>query len=149
MDSTALQKMLENLFFPVLEMRGIELVELVVSGGQRRKLIRIYVDRPNGITIGECAELSRLLADVLDTHDPIENMYVLEVSSPGLTRPLKNDRDFQRALGKLVKLVVDRQGTIIGILQTVTPSHLEVLVDGESVAIEHVRVQKANLHFDF
>ena len=149
MDPATLQKMLENLFFPVLEMRGIELVELVVSGGQRRKLVRIYVDRPNGITIGECAELSRLLADVLDTHDPVEGTYVLEVSSPGLTRPLKNDRDFQRALGKPVKLVVDKQGTIVGILQTVTQSHLGVLVEGESVAIEQTRVQKANLYFDF
>lgn len=149
METVALQKALEKLFQPLLESRGVELVELVITGGQRRKLVRIYVDRSNGITIGECAELSRNLADVLDTHDPIDGTYVLEVSSPGLTRPLKNDRDFERALGKSVKLVVDGQGTQIGVLQSISAQHLDVLVDGESKSIERIRIQKANLHFDF
>lgn len=149
METSALQKVLEDMVLTVLAARGVELVELVVSGGQRRKLVRLYVDRPEGITIGECAEISRAIADVLDARNPISGTYLLEVSSPGLTRVLASDRDFERAVGKSVKLVVDGQGTLIGVLQGVQTGHLDVVVDGQLRLVERVRIQKANLHIDF
>ena len=149
METSALQKVLEGLVLTVLTARGVDLVEMVVSGGQRRKLVRLYVDRPEGITIGECADISRAIADVFDAHDPISGTYLLEVSSPGLTRALTSDRDFERAIGKSVKLVVDGQGTQIGVLQGVRAGHLDVVVDGQLRSFERTRIQKANLHIDF
>ena len=139
----------QQLVSPLLDERGVTLVELSVSGGNRRKLVRIYVDRsPEGITVDECAELSRDLGDLFDVHDPISGTYVLEVSSPGLTRQLKTDRDFSLSVGKLLKLVVEGQGTPIGKLISVSDDDLLLDIDGETVRIERARIQKANLHFE-
>ena len=91
---------LTDMIVPLLKRRDVELVELAVSGGYKRKIIRNFVDRSDGITIDECAVLSREIADIFDTRDPIDGTYVLEVSSPGLTRPLKTDRDFDRVVGR-------------------------------------------------
>ena len=94
MDISSLQNTLEQLAEPLLEERGVTLVELAISGGRRRKIIRFFVDRLDGITVDECAALSRDLGDIFDTHDPIDGTCVLEVSSPGLTRQLRTDQDF-------------------------------------------------------
>lgn len=148
MDTLHLDQTLNQLITPLLEERGIELVELAVSGGRHRKLVRLFVDRPEGITIGECASLSREIGDLFDTHDPISGGYVLEVSSPGLTRPLKTDSDFERVVGKALRLVVNGLGEQVGTLLHVNPEHLDVDLDGEHVAIDRAQIQKATLHFE-
>jgi ribosome maturation factor RimP len=144
---TALNSKLEDQITPVLEARHFELVELRVSGG-RRKLIRLYVDGPEGITIDQCAEVSREIGDVLDAHDLIAGTYILEVSSPGLTRPLKTDRDFERVIGKDLQLDVTGLGECVGKLQSVSPDHLMVEIDGELVSVDREHIHKANLHFE-
>jgi ribosome maturation factor RimP len=148
MDTLHLDQTLTELIKPLLEERSVELVELSVSGGRRRKLVRIFVDRSQGITIGECASLSREIADLFDTRDPLDGGYVLEVSSPGLTRPLKTDSDFERAVGKSLRLVVDGLGVRVGTLLQVNSEHLNVDLDGEQVAIDRAQIQKATLHFE-
>ena len=148
MDALALQEDVERLATPFLENRGVELVELYLAGGQRRKILRLFVDRPGGITIGECAALSRDLADLLDTHDPIKGTYVLEVSSPGLNRPLKTERDYQRAVGKAVRLQVDGKGALMGILTSCGSQNLTLKTDTEVVQIPRCGIRKANLHFE-
>jgi len=147
-ETTDLYTTLEDLVNPVLEARSLELVELHISGGQRRKLVRLYVDRPDGITIGECAEVSRELGDVFDTFDPIAGTYLLEVSSPGLTRQLKTTRDFERVIGKALQLDVSGIGERVGKLQAVGDDHLIVEIAGEEVAIDRDQIHKANLHFE-
>ena len=137
-----------DLVVPLLEQRGVALVELAVSGGGRRQLVRVFVDRADGITIGECAAISREIADVLDTRDPIASAYVLEVSSPGLTRPLKTDRDFERVVGKTLRLVVDGLGVAVGTLLQVEPDHLDVALSDKRTLIERAKIQKATLHFE-
>ncbi len=145
--SQSIEVTLEQLLEPALEKRGLELVELSVSGNTRRSTLRVFVDRPTGISIGECAQLSRDLADLLDTHNPIDSSYILEVSSPGLTRPLKKKRDFQRALGKDVRLILRSGADYTGKLSTVSDGILTLEVGGDSLEVSVDDVTKANLHF--
>jgi ribosome maturation factor RimP len=144
----SLEVTLEQLLQPALEEKGVELVELSISGNTRRYVLRLFVDRPAGISIGECAQLSRDLADLLDTHDPIRASYTLEVSSPGLTRPLKTKRDFERALGKVVRLIARSGHDHLGKLTTVEDTAITLDVDGESLSIALEDITKANLHFE-
>ena len=139
---------LTHLILPLLNRRDVELVELVVSGSHRRQIVRIFVDRPDGITVDECAALSRDIADMLDTRDPIDGTYLLEVSSPGLTRPLKTNRDFERVAGKALRLVVDGLGVVVGTLLQVKADHLDVELQGERTIIEREKIQKATVHFE-
>lgn len=88
----------EALLMPLIEAHQFELVdvEYVKEGGSW--YLRAYIDKPGGITIDDCEVISRALSDLLDEQDFIEDAYILEVSSPGLGRPLKKDKDFERAL---------------------------------------------------
>ena len=147
-ETTALYTKLEELVEPVLAARDLELVELHLSGGQRRKFVRLYVDGPDGITIDECAQVSREIGDVFDTYDPIAGTYVLEVSSPGLTRQLKTDRDFERVIGKDLQLNVTGRGECVGKLQGVSADHLMIDFDGELISVDREHIHKANLHFE-
>ena len=148
METEPLQSSIEKLIEPYFQEQGVELVELAIKGSHRRRLLRVYVDRPEGITVDECAGLSRGLADILDTYDPIEGSYVLEVSSPGLDRPLKSDRDFQRALGKAVRMQVEGQGELLGTLSAAEGDGLTIQTDEELVTVARSQVLKANLHFE-
>ncbi len=149
MDDLALYESIERLVEGFLEARGVEFVELLLSGNPRRRMLRIYVDRPGRITIDECAVLSRGLEDLLDTHDPIDGSYTLEVSSPGLNRALKSERDYQRAVGQDVRLVVEGRGVLTGTLVSCQGAELVLTIDGEVDRISRAEVRKANLHFDF
>ena len=139
---------LTDMILPLLKRRDVELVELAVSGSHRRQIVRIFVDRPDGISVDECAALSRDIADILDTRDPIDGRYLLEVSSPGLTRPLKTDRDFERVVGKALRLVADGLGVVVGTLLQVKSDHLDVELHGERTTIERAKIQKATVHFE-
>ncbi|MBT3603230.1 MAG: ribosome maturation factor RimP [Candidatus Latescibacteria bacterium] len=148
METTDLYTKLEDLINPVLEVRNLELVELHISGGQRRRFVRLYVDRPTGINVGECAEVSREIGDAFDTFDPIAGAYILEVSSPGLTRQLKTDRDFERVIGKKLQFDATGLGECVGKLQEVHEDHLRVEIEDEVVSINRDQIHKANLHFE-
>ncbi|MDX9714722.1 MAG: ribosome maturation factor RimP [Dissulfurispiraceae bacterium] len=84
---------------------GIELVDVEVKGSSRRPIIRVTVDKENGITIGECEKLSRAIEALMDVEDPVSGPYMLEVSSPGIDRPLKNSADFIKSIGKLARVI--------------------------------------------
>ena len=103
----------EQLLQPMMEEHQFELVdvEYVKEGGTW--YLRAYIDKPDGITINDCEVISRALSDKLDEEDFIEDSYVLEVSSPGLGRPLKKEKDFQRSIGEAVeiKLYKPQDGT--------------------------------------
>lgn len=143
-----LQEYLERLTSQHLEANGTELIELQLAGNRNRKMIRIYVDRPGGISIGQCAMLSRGIADLLDTHEPVDGTYTLEVSSPGLNRPIESDRDYKRAVQKQVRLVIQGRSECIGTLMSFSEKELLVKVNGEVQHISRGDVAKANLHFE-
>ena len=97
---------LEELILPLLEAQGAELVELQYSRPKRgRGVLRLFVDRPGGgITLEEITRISRIVGGLLEVHDVIPGSYNLEVSSPGLTRVLKKPQDYQRFVGRLVRV---------------------------------------------
>ena len=83
---------------------GVELVDIEYKPGPHRALFRVFIDKEGGVTLNDCENVSRQLGAVLDVQDVIQSAYVLEVSSPGLDRPLRTDRDYRRAIGRQVKV---------------------------------------------
>ena len=94
----------EEILIPIAEEYGYELVdvEYVKEGGTW--YLRAYIDKPGGVSIDDCEAVSRRLSDILDEKDFIDDSYIMEVSSPGLGRPLKKEKDFQRSLGEDVEI---------------------------------------------
>ena len=87
---------------------GMEMVDLEFRHERGRWTLRVFIDKDGGVTIDDCARVSRELGDVIDAENIIDHSYVLEVSSPGLDRPLRKEQDFMRAIGKLIKLEMAR-----------------------------------------
>lgn len=94
-----------TLVLPVLQAHDVELVETELVRTGKRWVLRLYVDKPEGITLDDCAHLSHLVGELLDVYDLIEPAYTLEISSPGLTRALKKPADYQRYKGRLARIV--------------------------------------------
>src|SRR3989441_4717509 len=88
----------------IVEFANMELVHLEMKRAPGGLLVRVYIDKEGGVTLDDCARVSRQLSVQLDVEDPIEERYTLEVSSPGLDRPLFSDRDFTRFTGRKVRL---------------------------------------------
>ena len=96
---------LQELIQPLLEAQGLELVETQLLRPRRgRGTLRLFLDRPGGITLEDITRISRVVGELLDVHDLIPGSYNLEVSSPGLTRELKKPADYQRYVGRLVRI---------------------------------------------
>jgi len=89
---------------PILESMGLDLFDLEWSGRGTGNHLRIFIDKAAGITLEDCEQASRFIGHALDVADPIPGSYVLEVSSPGLDRPLRKPEDYIRSIGKLVRL---------------------------------------------
>jgi ribosome maturation factor RimP len=105
MDKADIKTRVAELIQPYLAAQGAELVDLEYARPRRgRGILRLFVDRPGGITLAELSRISRVVGDLLDVHDFIPGSYNLEVSSPGLTRALKKPEDYQRYVGRLVRL---------------------------------------------
>jgi len=93
---------------PIVRALGLELVEVQCVGHGTRTVVRVFIDKPGGIGIGDCEQVHLSLGHALDVEDPIPHAYMLEVSSPGLDRPLKRREDFLRSVGKLVSVKLRR-----------------------------------------
>ena len=144
----------ERLLQPMMEEHQFELVdvEYVKEGGTW--YLRAYIDKPDGITINDCEVISRALSDKLDEEDFIEDSYVLEVSSPGLGRPLKKEKDFQRSIGEAVeiKLYKPQDGTkeYTGILKEFDKDTVTIeKEDGSCVVFSRDALALIRLAFDF
>ena len=141
---------LSELFEPVVESMGYELVGVEFSGGTSHGPLRVYIDREDGVNIDDCANISRQISAILDVEEPIQQAYDLEVSSPGLDRPLFKLADFERFSGQQVKIKMstglDGRRNFKGVLQGVTDSRLiEVEVDGEIYQLPLTDIGKAHL----
>lgn len=95
-------KITEELATPILKDYELELVDVEFVKEGKNWFLRVYIDSPNGVDIEDCGKVSERLSEQLDANDPIEFPYFLEVSSPGVERPLKKEKDFERAIGKQV-----------------------------------------------
>ena len=122
----------EELLLPIIERNGFELVDVEYVKEAGTWYLRAYIDKPGGITVDDCEVVSRAFSDILDVKDYIEDTYIFEVSSPGLGRPLKKEKDFARSIGEEVEIrtyrAIDRQKEFIGIL---------VEYDKDTVTIEY------------
>lgn len=129
--------------------QGFDLVELEYSGQGGRGVLRLYVDRSGGVTIDDCVAVSQLLNPVLDAAEFLAGSYVLEVSSPGIDRPVRKPEDFRRFAGEriVVKSVLPVEGRrkFKGVLQGLVDGAVAVECEGRTYAIAIENVQRANL----
>ena len=144
---------LEELIRPLVESQGGDLVELQYGHPKRgRGILRLFVDRPGGITIEELARVNRMVGGLLEVHDVIPGSYTLEVSSPGLTRALKKPEDYQRYAGRLVRITTrapwEGRQVHSGILRGLEDGQVR-LKEGESVlSIPLDEIARARLDID-
>jgi ribosome maturation factor RimP len=120
-----------ELLEPHIERQGFELVSVEYKGGARGGLLRVFVDRPGGgIALGDLEGISRMVGDLLDVYDPVEGRYTLEVSSPGINRPLTKLSHFEQHRGRRVRVRThqarDGQKSFVGVLAEVSPSGIEL-----------------------
>ena len=112
----------EELVLPIVEANNFELVDVEYVKEAGTWYLRIYIDKEGGIFINDCELVSRALSEIMDQDDPIEDAYILEVSSPGLGRPIKKDKDFQRNLGDEVEIrtykPINKQKEFVGLLDS-------------------------------
>ena len=115
--------------------------------------LRAYIDKPDGITIDDCVTVSRQLSDLLDENDFIEDAYILEVSSPGLGRQLKKDKDFIRSIGKEIDLktyrMVDGKKDFTGVLKAFDKESITMVINDEDKTFIRGDVAIVKLSIDF
>ncbi len=151
-DHDSIVQSIDSLARPLVDVAGFELVDLELAGRRGSYVLRVLIEKPGGVTINDCVEINRELSCLLDMEDPIPSRYTLEVSSPGLDRPFKTTRDYQRALGKWVKVVSDdgRGGSVtrMGCLEGIEDGTVEIACEGESHRIPVESITKAHRELD-
>lgn len=139
MQRETIQHTIASLLEPLLSAQGFELVDLQVQPRRSQWLVRLFVDTPGGIGLEDCRRLSGEIGHLLDADDLIPVSYRLEVSSPGLDRPLHTVRDFQRHMQRLVRVFlrapVDDQVQYVGRVVEVTADHLLLQVSPEALRV--------------
>ncbi|MFI3209250.1 MAG: ribosome maturation factor RimP [Eubacteriales bacterium] len=134
----------EELILPIVESYDFELVdvEYVKEGGTW--YLRAYIDKPGGIAVDDCAMVSRQFSEILDEKDYISDAYIFEVSSPGLGRPLKKDKDYDRTMGSDVEIrtyrAINKQKEFVGALKAYDKNTVTIEID----EVEHV-FEKADI----
>lgn len=134
---------------PAINALGCELVGLDLLPQGKRSLLRIYIDKENGVTIDDCSAVSHQVSGVLDVEDPIREQYTLEVSSPGLNRPLFKLEQFERFIGHWVKLrlyiAFEGRRNFTGRIVTVEDDAVQIEMDGEPFTFTVEDIDKAHL----
>lgn len=144
----------EALLTPIMEAQHLELVDVEFVKEAGTWYLRAYIDKPGGVTIDDCELVSRALSDRLDEEDFIEETYILEVSSPGLGRPLKKDKDFARSVGESVEVrlfrAVNKQKEFTGILKSWDKDAVTLeFEDTPEMTFERPNIALIRLAFDF
>src|SRR5207249_1114070 len=137
----------------ILNYAGMELVHLELKRGPGGCILRLFIDKEGGVTLDDCSMISRQLSAQLDVEDPIEPRYTLEVSSPGLDRPLFSERDYARFAGRRVRVStfapIDGRRNFVGRLEGLVDGAVRLTLEGDrEVAIPHQQVAKARLEVE-
>lgn len=148
------EKKTEELVTPVVEKHGCELVDVEWVKEGSNWYLRVYADKPGGITVDDCEVISREFGDILDEKDYISENYVFEVSSPGLERPLKKEKDFARSIGKDVEVklykAVDKKKVFTGVLKAYDADTVTIeLEDGSEKVWKRTEIAQIRLAFVF
>ena len=137
---------------PMFADMGLELVELQYRREGHGWVLRFFIDKEGGVTIDDCAMASREIGAYLEVEDLLDHAYHLEVSSPGLERPLKKRDDFLRFAGRLVRVkthtAVAGQKVFVGTLARLDGDTVVLVIDGKEVVLEYANITKARLTLD-
>jgi len=144
MTEKGIQEQLTELLSPEITLMGFELIELDFSRG----LLRLTIDKPDGVSMDDCVSVNRRASLLLDAQDPIEGSYRLEVSSPGLNRRLKTLKDFEHFSGRKAKIVT-KEGTHRGTIKGLAGDTVLLEAEGSELSLHVTDIVKANLDFDF
>lgn len=142
----------ERLVLSILKEEGLELVDIEYKMGRDRGILRLYIDKPGGLKIDDCERLSKKIDPILERSDIIRSHYLLEVSSPGLDRPLKREKDFKRFIGRPIKVKtfapINNQKTFVGTLKDYKEGVVTLETREEKVIeIPMKNIAKANLEY--
>ncbi len=141
---------------PVIESEDMELVDIECLKMKSRWMIRIYIDEEGGVSLDNCAEISNQVGDLLDIHEVLPDSYILEVSSPGLNRPLAREKDFIKYRGCKIKVTVrdkmdgkrNFRGELVDFLEKDGEKVLVIDANGKKYHIPRETVVKANLEYE-
>lgn len=143
----------EKLLLPIMEQNRFELVDVEYVKEGSNWYLRAYIDKPGGITVDDCEIVSRALSDLLDKEDFIKDAYILEVSSPGLGRPLKKDKDFARSIGEEVEIrlyrALNHRKDYEGILKAFDKDTVTIVDEEEELIINRADIALIRLALDF
>lgn len=145
------EALIAELITPTIEALGLELWGIEHGSQGKFSLLRIYIDSEEGITVDDCERVSRQVSAILDVEDPISGEYTLEVSSPGMDRPLFTEEQFKRYLGEVVSVrtrgPINGRRKFKGTIVEVSDGTVVVNIDGENYQIPHAEIEKAALVF--
>lgn len=148
-ENTIIIEKLRQVTLPLCQSENFELVHLEVVAGNRETIVRLYLDKPGGITLDDCVCVSRQLGDLIDVHVEELGRYRLEVSSPGPNRRLNKKRDFIRFKGERIKIettqLIKDKKKFTGILEMINDDSVVVQVDGDRIEISDHLIHKAML----
>ena len=137
----------------ILDEMDFDLVDIEYLLGRGKWILRIYIDKEGGITLDDCARVSREIGDLIDVKDIFQHKYVLEVSSPGINRRLRKEKHFLQAVGNKVKIKmivpVNRRRNFTGYLRNVQDGTLYLEMGNDVVRLSLENVEKANLVYEF
>ena len=143
----------EAFLLPLMEENHFELVDVEYVKEGSSFYLRAYIDKPQGITVEDCEVVSRAFSEKLDEEDFIEDTYIMEVSSPGLGRPLKKEKDYKRSMGKELEIrtyrAVNREKEFYGILTAYDENSVTIDCEGEEKTFQKSDIALIRLAFDF
>ncbi len=152
MKKAEIEEKCTQLVIPIIEAGNYELVDVEYVKEGADYYLRVYADKDGGINIDDCVEISRALEKKLDEEDFISDAYILEVSSPGLTRPLKKEKDFERSIGKKIEIKlykgIDGLKEFEGILKDFDKDSVTVLTDDEEMKLSRTEISMIRLAFE-
>ena len=150
----SIEATIEEIVQPIVDAKNFEIVDIEYVKEAGEYYLRVYLDKEGGISLSDCEVVSRELSEILDKKDPIKDNYFLEVSSPGLDRPLKKDKDFERYKGRDFEIILYKpmngskqfEGELVGLTED---NNIKVIIDGEEVDFTRKEVALIRLAIKF
>ncbi|WP_068545314.1 ribosome maturation factor RimP [Thalassotalea crassostreae] len=143
------EQKLTEMLRPAVEMTGLELLGIEYVSAGNHSVLRLYIDHENGIDVDNCAEVSRQVSAILDVEDPISTEYNLEVSSPGVDRPLFEKAHYEKVVGETVEvklgMPLNGRRKFKGELEAIEGDNLIVVVDGQDYELPIANIERGNL----
>jgi ribosome maturation factor RimP len=146
-------KKIEDIITPIVVEESCELLDITIIKQAGQQIVRVFIDKPKGVLMEDCVRVSRAIGHILEVEDPIEGRYNLEVSSPGLNRPLRTKEHFIHVVGKKVDVQttekIDGRKRYRGVLTNIDGDNLIIQIDNINFSVPLNKLAKAHLEYDF